>query len=167
MTDEQQPSRANETAQQPATFQIEKVYVKDLSLEIPHAPKIFMEQVQPQLEVQINTEAQNFAEGYYEVTVTATVTARIGERTLFLAEGVQAGIFALRNIPAVELGPVLGIACPTVIYPYLRETISDVISRAGFPPVILAPLSFEAIYLQQQQNAAPTQLGPRIEVAKN
>jgi preprotein translocase subunit SecB len=151
---------------QPA-FQIQKVYVKDLSLEIPNAPQIFTEQVQPQLEVQINTAADNFSEGYYEVSVTATVTARIGERTLFLAEAQQAGIFALRGVPAQELGPLLGIACPTVIYPYLRETISDMISRGGFPPVILAPLSFEALYLQQQQNAAPTQLGPRIEVARN
>jgi preprotein translocase subunit SecB len=154
-------------AQPQATFQIEKVYVKDVSLEIPHAPQVFLEQVQPQLEVQINTGAQAFTEGYYEVTVSATVTARIGERTLFLAEAVQAAIFAVRGVPAAELGPLLGIACPTVIYPYLRETISDLISRGGFPPVILAPLSFEALYLQQQQNAAPTQLGPRIEVAKS
>src|SRR2546421_284778 len=124
-------------------------------------------QVQPQLEVQINTSAENFTEGYYEVTVTATVTARLGERTLFLAEAQQAGIFALRGVPAEELGPLLGIACPSVVYPYLRETIADMITRAGFPPVILAPLSFEALYLQQQQNAAPTQLGPRIEVARN
>jgi preprotein translocase subunit SecB len=151
--------------EQPATFQIEKVYVKDLSLEIPHAPKVFTEQVQPELQVQVNTEASNFAEGYYEVTVTATVTAKIGERTLFLAEAVQAGIFALRGIPAAELGPVLGIACPTVIYPYLRETISDLVTRGGFPPVLLAPLSFEAIYLQQQ-NAAQGQDGPRIELAR-
>jgi preprotein translocase subunit SecB len=161
MTEAQQP-----TAQPQASFQIEKIYVKDVSLEIPHAPKVFLEQVQPQLEVQINTQAQSFAEGYYEVTVTATVTARIGERTLFLAEAVQAGIFAVRGVPAADLGPLLGIACPTVIYPYVRETISDLISRGGFPPVILAPLSFEALYLQQQQNAAPSQLGPRIEVAK-
>lgn len=151
--------------QQPATFQIEKIYVKDLSLEIPNSPKIFMEQVQPELQVQINTEADAFAEGYYEVTVTATVTAKVGERTLFLAEGVQAGIFAVRGVPAEDIGPLLGIACPTVIYPYLRETISDVISRGGFPPVILAPLSFEALYLQQQ-NAAQGQQGPRIEVAR-
>ena len=159
MSDEQQP--------QAATFQIEKVYVKDMSLEIPHAPKVFLEQVQPQLEVQINTAAENFAEGYFEVTVTATVTARVGERTLFLAEARQAGIFQLRGVAAQEMGPILGIACPTVIYPYLRETISDMISRGGFPPVILAPLNFEALYLQQQQNAAPTQLGPRYEVARN
>ncbi|TMG81696.1 MAG: protein-export chaperone SecB [Betaproteobacteria bacterium] len=149
------------------TFQIEKVYVKDMSLEIPHAPKVFLEQVQPQLEVQINTGSENFADGYYEVTVTATVTARLGERTLFLAEARQAGIFQLRGMPAEELGPLLGIACPTVVYPYLRETIQDMISRGGFPPVILAPLSFEALYLQQQQNAAQGQLGPRVEAAHN
>jgi len=152
---------------QPGTFQIEKIYVKDMSLEIPHSPKIFLEQVQPQLEVQINTSAENFTEGHYEVTVTATVTATVGERTLFLAEARQAGIFQLRLTQPQELGPLLGIACPTLIYPYLRETVSDMISRGGFPPVILAPLNFEALYLQQQQNAAPTQLGPRFEVAKN
>jgi preprotein translocase subunit SecB len=167
MSEAQQPQQPQQPEQQGATFQIEKVYVKDLSLEIPHAPKVFMEQVQPQLEVQINTGADNFAEGYYEVTVSATVTARLGERTLFLAEAVQAGVFQLRGVPAPDLGPLLGVACPTVLYPYLRETISDLISRGGFPPVILAPLSFEALYLQQQQNAAPTQLGPRVEVARN
>ena len=152
--------------QQP-TFQIEKVYLKDSSLEIPHAPKVFLEQVQPQLEVQINTGAENFAEGYYEVTVTATVTARMGERTLFLAEARQAGIFQVRGVSPQELGPLLGIAGPTVIYPYLRETIQDMVARGGFPPVILTPLSFEALYLQQQQNAAQGQLGPRVEAARN
>jgi preprotein translocase subunit SecB len=143
---------------QGATFQIEKIYVKDISLEIPHAPKIFMEQVQPQLEVQINTAVDGFAEGYYEVTVSATITARLGERTLFLAEAVQAGIFAIRGVPEGELDPLLRIACPTAIFPYLRETISDVVSRGGFPPVLLSPLSFEALYLQQRQQQA--QAGP-------
>jgi len=156
-----------EAQQQPATFQIEKVYVKNLSLEIPHAPKVFIEQLQPQLEVQINTGADNFSEGYYEVTVTATVTARVGERTLFLAEAQQAGIFQVRGVPQSDLGPLLGIACPTVIYPYLRETIQDMVSRGGFPPVILAPLSFEALYLQQQQNAAAAQPGSQFQVARN
>ncbi len=149
--------------QQQATFQIEKVYVKDLSLEIPHAPGIFTEQVQPEIQVQINTEAQQFGEGFYEVTVTATVTAKMGERTIFLAEAEQAGIFSLRNVPAAEMGPLLGIACPTVIFPYLRETMSDLITRGGFPPLLLAPLSFEQLYLQQQQQAA--QKGPQIQVA--
>ena len=152
-------------AQPQATFQIEKVYLKDSSLEIPHAPKVFLEQNQPQLEVQINTGAENFAEGYYEVTVTATVTARVGERTLFLAEARQAGIFQVRGVSQQELPPLLGIACPTVIYPYLRETIQDMVARGGFPPVILAPLSFEALYLQQQQ--AAQQATPPIQAARN
>jgi preprotein translocase subunit SecB len=153
MSDAQQP-------QQPATFQIEKIYVKDLSLEIPNAPGIFTEQVQPEIQVQINTEAQQFGEGYYEVTVTATVTAKMGERTIFLAEAEQAGIFALRNVPAAEIGPLLGIACPSVIFPYLRETMSDVITRGGFPPLLLAPISFDQLYVQQQA----AQQGSQIQV---
>ena len=143
-------SDAQQQQPEAATFQIEKIYVKDLSLEIPHAPKIFTEQVQPEVQVQINTEAQQFADGYYEVTVTGTVTARLGERTLFLAEAVQAGIFSLRNVPATDIGPLLGIACPTVIFPYLRETMSDVITRGGFPPLLLAPISFEQLYVERR-----------------
>lgn len=144
--------------QQPATFQIEKIYVRDLSLEIPNAPGIFTEQVQPEIQIQINTEAKQFGEGYYEVTVTATVTAKMGERTIFLAEAAQAGIFSLRNVPPADLGPLLGVACPTVIFPYLRETLSDVITRGGFPPLLLAPISFEQLYVQQQQQAQASQI---------
>jgi len=162
---------------QPATFQIEKLYVKDLSLEIPNAPQIFMNQAAPELEVRIDSGATPFAEGYFEVTVTATVTARAGEKTLFLAEAVQAGIFQLRNVPTAELGPLLGIACPTILYPYLREAISDVVTRGGFPPVLLTPVSFESLYVQrmQKQAGAPGATpgdgagggeGPRIEVAR-
>jgi preprotein translocase subunit SecB len=158
---------------QAALFQIEKVYVKDISLEIPNAPQAFMEPVQPQLEVRVDTGAQQFAEGYYEVTVSATVVAKAGEKTLFLAEAVQGGIFQVRNVPAEELGPVLGVACPTILYPYLREVISDLITRGGFPPVLLTPISFEQIYLQRLQGQAPAgeqptppDDGPRIEVAR-
>ncbi|HEX4927208.1 MAG TPA: protein-export chaperone SecB [Burkholderiales bacterium] len=168
---QQQPQQAQ---QQQATFQIEKVYVKDLSLEIPNAPKVFLEQVQPQLEVRIDSAAQTFAEGYYEVVVTATVTAKIGERTLFLVEAAQAAIFAVRNVPAEELDPLLGIACPNVIFPYLRETISDVVVRGGFPPVLLAPLSFEALYMQRMQQQQQGQAsgaqgpgGPNIQIARS
>jgi preprotein translocase subunit SecB len=150
-------------AQQPS-FQIEKIYVKDVSLEIPNAPQVFLEAQGPQLEIQVRNEAQQFAEGLFEVVVTVTVTARAGEKTLFLAEAAQAGIFALRGVPQAEIEPVLAIACPTILYPYARETISDLVTRGGFPPVLLAPVSFEAIYAQraQQQQAAA---GPRIEVA--
>lgn len=154
-------SEQQSAADQPPSFQIEKIYVKDLSLEIPNAPQVFVEQAQPQLEVQIGTAASQFADVYYEVSVTATVTARAGERTVFLAEAVQAGIFSVRNVPRDEIDPLLGVACPTILFPYLRETISDLIIRGGFPPVLLTPVSFEALYMQrlQQQPSQPPQPG--------
>jgi len=157
-------------AQQPqATFQIEKVYVKDLSLEIPGAPHAFTQQAQPQLEVRLDTGAAQFAEGYFEASVSATVTAKVGDKTLFLAEVVQAGIFQVRNVGEDDLRPLLGIACPTILFPYLRETISDLITRGGFPPVLLAPVSFEALYMQrvQQEQSSSQQAGaPKIELAR-
>jgi preprotein translocase subunit SecB len=151
--------------QNQASFQIEKIYVKDISLEIPNAPAIFTEQIQPELGVQIGTQISNFAEGLFEVTVSATVTAKAGERTVFLAEAVQAGIFSLRNVPQQEIDPLLGIGCPTIVFPYLRETISDLVVRAGFPPVLLSPVSFEALYMQRLQEGQQGQ-GPQIEVAR-
>ena len=161
----------SETAPQ-ATFQIEKVYVKDLSLEIPNAPEIFLQQAQPQLEVRLDTGATPVSDGYYEASVSATVTAKVGEKTMFLAEAVQAGIFQLRNVPAEDLSSLLGIACPTILFPYLRETISDLVVRGGFPPVLLAPVSFEALYVQrlQQEQQAGSPAGspdsPKIEIAR-
>jgi preprotein translocase subunit SecB len=154
MTDQAQPS-----------LQIEKLYVKDLSLEVPNAPQVFTEQAQPEVQVQITTTAQQFAEGYFEVAVSATVTAKAGERTLFLAEAVQAGIFSLRNVPQDQLEPLLGIACPQILFPYLREAISDVVVRGGFPPVLLNPVSFEALYMQRMQGQQQGG-GPQIEVAR-
>lgn len=144
------------------SFQIEKLYVKDISLEIPAAPQIFLQADQPQLEVQVNSDALQFADALYEVTVTVTVTARAGEKTLFLAEAVQAGIFTVRGIPAADMEPLLGIACPNILYPYVREAISDLVTRGGFPPVLLAPVSFETLYAQRVQRAASE---PRIEIA--
>ncbi len=152
-------------AEQQASFNIEKVYVKDLSLELPNAPQVFMQaDSSPELDVQIHNESQHISDALYEVVVTATVTAKSGEKTLFLAEVAQAGIFSIVNVPADELDPLLGIGCPTILYPYAREAISDLVTRAGFPPVLLAPVSFESLYLQrQQQQGAPDQ--PRIEIA--
>jgi preprotein translocase subunit SecB len=170
MTDSQRPTDSQPQQTQPA-FQIEKVFVKDLSLEIPNAPQIFTEQVQPQLEVQIATEVAKFAETYFEVTVSATVTAKAGERTVFLVEAVQAGIFSISNVPPKELDPLLSVGCPTILFPYLREAISDIVTRGGFPPVLLSPVSFEALYLQrqqqaQQQGAGRPQGGSQIEIAR-
>ena len=133
------------------SFQIEKIYVKDLSLELPNAPQIFLQSENPQLEIQVRNEGQKFADALYEVVVTVTVTARVGEKTLFLAEAAQAGIFSLRDIPEADIAPLLGIACPNILYPYVRESISDMVTRAGFPPVLLAPVQFETLYAQRNQ----------------
>jgi len=149
-------------AQQPS-FQIEKIYVKDVSLEIPGAPQVFLEAQGPQLEIQVRNESAQFADGLFEVTVTVTVTAKTGDKTQFLAEAAQAGIFSVRNVPQADLEPLLAIACPTILYPYARETISDLVTRGGFPPVLLAPVSFEALYAQRVQQQAAA--GPRIELA--
>ena len=146
--------------QQQPSFNIEKLYVKDLSLELPNAPKVFMEADSPQLDVQIHNESQHVSDALYEVVVTVTVTAKSGDKTMFLAEVAQAGLFSIVNVPAEELEPLLGIGCPTILYPYAREVISDMVTRAGFPPVVLQPVSFEQMYVQRQQPAD----APRIQV---
>ncbi len=131
-------------------FNMDKIYVKDLSLEIPNAPQIFLEREAPQIEVQLHTAASAVDEGVYEVTVTSTVTAKMGEKVMFLIEVKQAGIFTLRNVPEEEKTPVLAVVCPNILFPYLREVVSDVSVRAGFAPVLLSPINFEALYQQQQ-----------------
>ena len=165
MSDPTQPagSDPSQAPQQPS-FQIEKLYVKDLSLEVPNAPQVFMQPENPQLEIQVRSQAAQFADALFEVTVTVTVTARAGEKTVFLAEAAQAGIFAVRGVPAQDLDPLLGIACPTILYPYAREAISDLVTRSGFPAVVLAPISFEQMYMERmkQQQA---ESGPKIELA--
>ena len=139
-------------------FSIEKVYVKDLSLEIPNAPQVFLEREVPTVDIQLHHNSSGVEEGVYETVLTVTVTAKAKEKTMFLVEAAQAGIFVARNIPPAELEAVLAIACPNILFPYVREVISDIVVRAGFPPVILSPVNFEAIYQQQrapQPAAAP------------
>ena len=146
------------------TFGIEKIYVKDVSLEVPAGPQAFMQQEQPQLEVQITQQSQRVNDVLHEVTLVVTVTAKSADKTLFLVEASQAGVFQIRNVPDADLPPLLGIVCPNVLFPYARETVSDLITRAGFPPVLLAPVNFEAIYQQRAETSAKAD-GPRIEVA--
>ena len=141
--------------QQQPVFAIEKIYVKDLSLEIPNAPNIFLERDTPEINLQLGTKSQGIGEGLYEVLLTVTVTAKIKDKIMFLVEAQQAGIFRIRNIPNGEIDPVLGIGCPNILFPYLREVVSDVVTRAGFPPVILNPVNFEAIYQQKKTDAKP------------
>ena len=150
--------------QQQPTFGIEKIYVKDLSLEIPHAPQVFLSNDQPQVDVQLHNESAGIGDGLYQVVLTITVTAKAGDKTMFLVETAQAGIFQIRNVPEADVEPLLSTACPNILFPYVRETVSDVISRAGFPPVYLAPVNFDAIYLQRLQEAQ-AQAEPKIEIA--
>lgn len=138
--------------QQPV-FNIEKIYVKDLSLEIPHAPRIFLERETPEVNIQLHTKGERIDEGMYEVLLTITVTAKTKDKTMFLVEVQQAGVFQIRHVPEADMDPVLGIACPNILFPYLRETVSDIVSRAGFHAVILNPVNFEALYLQRKQQA--------------
>ncbi len=141
-----------------AVYSIEKLYVKDLSLEVPNAPQIFLEREAPQVDVQLHHTSTRVDEGVYQTELTVTVTAKIGEKTMFLVEANQAGIFAIRNIPEADMTPILAIANPNILYPYAREVISDAVTRAGFPPVLLNPVNFEALFQaqlnQEAQNAA-------------
>ena len=147
--------------EQQATFSIEKIYVKDLSVESPNSPQAFLQPESPEVEVQLQTAANAVTEGLYEVVLTVTVTARIDGKTLFLVEAAQAGLFQIRGIPEGDLEPILATACPNILFPYARETISDTVNRAGFPPVILAPVNFDALYQQRTQ----AQEESRIEIA--
>ena len=139
-------------------FQIQRVYLKDMSLEQPNSPEILLNQEQPNVDIQLGVEAAPVADGLYEITVTATIHAKIAEKTVFLVEAKQAGIFELRNMPQEQLAPILGIACPQIVYPYLRGNVADIVQRAGFPPVHLAEINFQAMYEQQQAQAPATQV---------
>lgn len=138
-------------------FQIQRIYLKDLSLEQPNSPAIFLEQQAPTIDVSIDVGAQGLAENVYEAAVTVTVTAKVNDKTAFLVEGKQAGIFEIRNVAQDQLSPILGIACPNIIYPYLRSNIADAITRAGFPPIHLSEINFEMFYQQRLQAAAEKQ----------
>jgi len=141
----------NEQAQ--PGFSIEKVFVKDLSIEVPHAPEIFLEQASPEIQIQLQTQGRMVAEDIFEVVLTVAVNARAGEKNYFLVEVSQAGVFRLQNVPQEQVEPLLAVGCPNILFPYAREAVSDAVSRAGFPPVMLQPVNFEAMYLARLQEA--------------
>jgi preprotein translocase subunit SecB len=146
-------------ADQEPVFQIQRVYLKEASLEQPNSPAILLEQEQPSVDIQLGVEANPVAEGIYEVCVTATVQTKIQDRTVFLVEAKQAGIFEIRNLAPEQMGQVMGIACPQIVYPYLRGNVADLIQRGGFPPVHLSEINFQAMY-EQQQNSAGADAAP-------
>lgn len=142
-------------------FQIQRVYLKEVSLEQPNSPAILLEQEQPTVDIQLGVNAAPVGEGVFEVMVTATVQTKIKDKTVFLVEATQAGIFELRNLPQEQMGPILGIACPQIVYPYLRGNVADLIQRGGFPPVHLSEINFQAMYEQQRAvQAAQTEPAP-------
>ena len=143
--------------QEAPAFSIEKIYTKDVSLEVPNAPEIFLEQASPEVNIQLQIGVKKVADDIFDVTLTVTVTAKVGEKTVFLVEVGQGGIFRVRNIPEENMSPLLSIACPNILFPYARETVASLVTSAGFAPVVLQPVNFEALYaqrLQQEQEAA-------------
>lgn len=145
--------QTNGEAAAPA-FSIEKLYIKDASVEIPNAPQIFTERETPQISIELANAAQMLGEGIHEVAIKVTVTAKIGDKTAFLIEVSQAGIFAVRNVPEENLEMIIAITCPNILFPYAREAVSDLTVRAGFAPVLLNPINFEALYMQQKEQSA-------------
>ncbi len=145
-----------EAQQEPAmpVFNIEKIYVKDLSVEVPNAPAIFLEREQPQMEMQINTQSAAVEDGIYQTILTITISAKIKEKTAFMVELQQGGIFRIQNLPPEAMEPALSIGCPNILFPYAREAVSDAVLKAGFPPLMLQPVNFEVLYMQQQQAKA-------------
>jgi preprotein translocase subunit SecB len=139
---------------QTPVFQIQRIYLKDLSLEQPNSPQVLLEQTQPQVDIQLGMGADQVAPGVFEVTVTGTVTTKVGDRTLFLVEAKQAGIFEVRNVPGDQLQAILHVLCPSMLYPYLRAIVSDICTRAGFPPILLAEVNFQAMFEAQLQAQA-------------
>ena len=144
---------SDNVAEASPVFQIQRVYLKEASLEQPNSPAILLEQQQPSVDIQLGVEATPAADGMYEVCVTATVHTKMADKTVFLAECKQGGIFEIRNLPEDQMQQIMGIACPQIIYPYLRGNMADLITRAGFPPVHLAEINFQAMYEQQTANA--------------
>lgn len=142
-------------SEQNPVFNIQRVYLKEASLEQPNSPAILLEQEQPSVDIQLGVEALPVTDGIFEVAVTATVHTKIKDKTVFLVEAKQAGIFEIRNVPQEQIQQLMGIACPQIVYPYLRGNVADLVQRAGFPPVHLAEINFQAMYEQQlaQQQA--------------
>ncbi len=150
-------NEAAQTQEEAPAFSIEKVYVKDASLELPNAPQIFTEREQPQISVELGNTGHLVEEGIFEVALKVTVTSKIEDKTAFLVEVTQAGIFSIRNVPEENMEMIIGITCPNILFPYAREAVSDLVVRAGFPSVLLNPVNFEALFAQQKEQEASSQ----------
>ena len=157
---DQQTSDQNQQTQ----FIIQKIYIKDLSFETPNSPHIFTKEWKPELNLQLSNESQRIAENIYGVILSLTVTAKLDDQTAFLAEVQQAGIFTLDGYSDKDLEPLLGSYCPTILFPFAREIIADLVTKGGFPPLLLAPVNFDALYAQRAQQQQQHSLAEVVEV---
>lgn len=148
------------TPQAGKQFGIQKIYVKDLSFETPNSPGIFTQDWRPEINLELNTQSNKISDSVHEVVLSLTVTAKLGGNTAYLAEVQQAGIFAMQGFDGAEVAPMLGAFCPGTLYPYARETVTDLVARGGFPQLVLAPINFDALYAQQIQKVQAQVLDP-------
>ena len=130
-------------------FQIQKLYLKDASFESPNSPSSFTQEWKPQINFELNTETNDLGNGHFDVALSATVTAKLEDKTAFLVEIKQAGIFQIGGFNPEDLSAMLGSFCPNILFPYAREAVSDLVVKGGFPPLLLAPVNFDALYAQQ------------------
>jgi len=165
MTDEQTPEAAVEEQQQPQ-FQLQKLYMKDVSFELPNAPQIFQEDGQVEIKMNLAQKVENLSDGVHEVTLTVTVTANLGEKTAYLAEVQQAGIFAITGLNEQAAHAAVNTLCPHTLFPYARRAITDLVADGGFPPLVLQPINFDQIYAQRMQEAQANS-GADMEVQGN
>ncbi len=151
MADNPNPEAGTETGNAGQQFAIQKIYIKDASFESPNAPTIFTKEWHPDVNLDLNTNAQPIGEGVYEVVLSLTATVKNQDETAFLVEVQQAGIFSIGGFSDADMGQMLGSFCPNILFPYAREAISDLVTRGGFMPLLLAPVNFEVIYAQQKK----------------
>jgi preprotein translocase subunit SecB len=137
-------------------FELQRIYTKDVSFETPNSPEVFTQEWKPENQMSLNSDVNPLGNNTFEIVLTITVTSKLGDKTAFLVEVKQAGIFTLANFPDNEMGPMLGAYCPNILFPYAREAISDLVTKGGFPTLLLAPVNFDQLFAQhmQQQKAA-------------
>jgi len=133
-------------------FGIQRLYVKDLSFEAPNSPQVFLDEWQPELDMDLATKANALGDNNHEVVLTITVTVKMKDKTIFLIEVHQAGIFTIKNFPEDQTRPMLGSFCPNILYPYAREAVTDIVVRGGFPQLYLTPVNFDALFEQHEKN---------------
>jgi preprotein translocase subunit SecB len=165
MTEQSTAAQDGADSSKEPQFKIQRIYLKDLSLEQPNAPEILLVAAEPQIQIEIDVAVARLSDEVFEVALIATLTSKVGDKVLFLVEAKQAGIFEFTNIPPEQIDPMLGISCPTILYPYLRSNIADTISRAGFQPIHLNEINFHGMYEHRlmQAQAAQAENAPADE----